>query len=208
MGRSRNNNTQSGMTLIELSVVLLILIALAGLATPYLSGTGRKALCDATDVTMANVKRAIMERYFLDTLGTFPATQGGSDFSLHYLFNAGGWSSFDPDTQVGWRGPYLMSSVQLESAAALPTNLGSAAGTYVHRGFTDNDNIILDGWGRPIIIQNSPNGFRLVSAGPGFGIGMNNADIETTIAGNRNNDDRVLYLNAPTPAGDINLSCD
>ncbi len=66
----------------------------------------------------------------------------------------------------------------------------------------------MDGWGRPIVIQHSPNGFRLVSAGPGSGPGIGNADIETTIAGNKAGDDRVLYLNAPTPTSDINTACD
>jgi len=48
------------MTLIELRVVMLILIALAGLALPYVSGTTSKALCDATNVSMANIKKVIM----------------------------------------------------------------------------------------------------------------------------------------------------
>ena len=40
---------QCGVTLLELTVVLLILIALAGLAVPYVGGTAGKALCDADD---------------------------------------------------------------------------------------------------------------------------------------------------------------
>ncbi len=126
---------QLGMTLLELTVVLLVLIALAGLTVPYIGGTNRKALCDATDVSMANIKRAIMDRYFLDTLGHFPVSNGNTDFSLHYLFASGGWPAFDPDSQVGWRGPYLMNGATLESDSALDTNLTSAAGTYVHRAF-------------------------------------------------------------------------
>ena len=60
---------QTGVTLLELTVVLLVLVALAGVAIPYLGGTSSTALCNATDVTMQNVKKAIMERYYLDTLG-------------------------------------------------------------------------------------------------------------------------------------------
>ena len=213
-----------GMTLLEITVVLLVLIALAGLVVPYVGGISRKALCDATDVSMANIKRAIMDRYYLDTLGSFPVSNGGTDYSLHYLFAAGGRPTFDPGTQVGWRGPYLTTAAMLESQAALATNLTSAAGTYVHRAFVDNDGVVLDAWGRPIVIQvptvaqcDGITGLvgtatdycaRLVSAGSGSGFGAGNADIETTIAGNRGNDDRVLYLTAATPAADVNPDCD
>ncbi|OQK17204.1 hypothetical protein AU255_04745 [Methyloprofundus sedimenti] len=219
-----NKIKQQGMTLIELTVVLLVLVALAGLIIPYFSGTSRKATCDVTDVSMTNIKRAIMERYYLDTLGKYPASKGGSDFSLYYLFDAGGWAAFDPDTQIGWRGPYLMNGITLASEAALATNLTSAAGTFVHRAFADGDSVVLDAWGRPIVIQvpsvaqcDSITGLtgtaagycaRLVSAGAGSGAGIGNADIDTTIAGNRAGDDRVLYLKAPTPAADINTACE
>jgi len=208
----KNQAKQAGMTLIELSVVLLILVALAGITIPYLGGTSRKALCDATDITMSKVKRVIMDRYFLDTLGAFPATRGGTDFSLHYLFNAGGWAVFDPDTQIGWRGPYLSSGLTLSASdvASLDASFNDSGGgtPRVETNFTLGDSVVLDGWGRPIILQNSPSGFRLVSAGFGTGVGLANAAIDSTIAGNRAGDDRILYLNASTPAVDINLSCD
>ena len=69
--------------------------------------------------------------------------------------------------------------------------------------------IILDGWGRPIIIQkHATNGFRLISAGPGSGVGINNADIDTAITSNKGVDDRVLYLNSATPSVDVNIPCD
>lgn len=199
---------QCGMTLLELTVVLLILIALAGLAIPYVGGTSRKALCDATDVTMANVKRAIMDRYYLDTLGSFPVSAGGADYSLTYLFIAGGRADYDPDTQVGWRGPYLATAASLASEAALATNLTSAAGTYVHLAFADNDAVVNDAWGRPIVLQVNGAVARLVSAGPGNGLSIADADIDTRIVDSRQNDDRILYLNVPTPAADVNPSCE
>jgi len=100
--------TEKGMTLIELTVVLLILVALAGLVIPYIGGTSRKALCDATDVSMANIKKVIMGRYYLDTLGAFPKnTKAGTGYSLHYLFaKPADWNVFDIDSQVGWNGAY------------------------------------------------------------------------------------------------------
>ncbi|NOR80836.1 MAG: hypothetical protein GQ529_08390 [Methyloprofundus sp.] len=112
----------------------------------------------------------------------------------------------------------------LESQADLAPNLTSAvAAGYVHRAFADNDGVVLDAWGRPIVLQvptvaqcdiitgiGTEAGYcaRLVSAGNGSGFGTGNADIETTIAGNRSNDDRLLYLNASTPAADVNPACD
>ncbi|PKM09905.1 MAG: hypothetical protein CVV06_18465 [Gammaproteobacteria bacterium HGW-Gammaproteobacteria-10] len=51
---------QKGFTLLELAVVLLVLVVLAGLAMPYIGGTGRMAMCRATDATLQTVKQAIM----------------------------------------------------------------------------------------------------------------------------------------------------
>lgn len=49
-----------GVTLIELTVVLLVLVALAGLTLPMYTNTPRYAQCVATDATMANIRDAIM----------------------------------------------------------------------------------------------------------------------------------------------------
>ena len=38
--------------------------------------------------------------------------------------------------------------------------------------------------------------------------GLADGTIETTISGNRSGDDRVLYLNVPTPTNNENPSCD
>ena len=222
-------NKQAGMTLIELTVVLLVLVALAGLAIPYVSGTSRKALCDATDVSMANIKRVIMERYYLDTLGYAPKDSKDlddyTDYSLDYLFTKPGeWSVFDPDSQVGWRGPYLQGGLVLDASdiSSLQSNFKST--TYVNKALATSQKVVLDGWGRPFILQvpavadcktllglsdNPEKGYcaRLVSAGFGSGIGMGNADLETKITEHRKGGDRILYLNAPTPAVDINPSC-
>jgi len=194
---------QKGMTLIELTVVLLILVALAGLTIPYVSGTSRKALCDATDVSMANIKRVIMEGYYLDTLGYFPKETKDTiaNYSLHYLIEKGSttapvFSSFDPDSQLGWRGPYVSSGVKL---SALAVTFGGAVSNYVHEPLTVTQFHILDAWGDPIIIQKyASNGFRLISAG--F-----NKIFETEITGDRSGDDRVIYLDMPAP--ESNLSC-
>ena len=233
---------QKGMTLIELTVVLLVLIALAGLALPYVSGTSRKALCDATDVSMVNIKRVIMDRYYLDTLGKFPqdlaglsSNSGSEKYNLHFLFSKtslGGrvHKSFDPDTATGWRnGGYLQNGFVLEN---------DLTGNFSLAAYTDplkqNHIVVMDSWGRPIILQvldaancdewdlptDQGQCARLVSAGSGSGLGISNGDIDTHIIddpltltiteGHRDADadDRILYLNTPTPTQDVNPGCD
>jgi prepilin-type N-terminal cleavage/methylation domain-containing protein len=214
-----NKHIQSGMTLIELSVVLLILVALAGLAVPYVVGTGSKALCEATDLSMQNLKKIIMEHYYLDTLGKFPAmTYGGNDYNLTALFtkptNAPG---FNPDTKTGWRGPYVQSGVTLDAntgnnADNLDASFKDSLGLnpHVHSNPVDGQSVVLDGWGRPIILQvdtsSTPYQARLVSAGPGNGIGLSEGRIDTLISSpSAHGDDRMLNLQGPTSA---NSPCD
>jgi len=216
---------EKGMTLIELTVVLLILIALAGLAIPYVGGTSRMALCQATDASMQAVKTAIMggganSGFYMDLLGFYPQdtrnAQDHADYNLRYLFEQpAGWNPYNPKTAVGWRGPYLMSG------GRVPTGLNGSfslvyhpttetAGTVHTNIITDTGSHVLDAWGRPIILQvpydtTSPAGYsldnaRLVSAGPGNGIAPGDAVINTMInnldASDRG-DDRVLYLRNP-----------
>jgi hypothetical protein len=77
----------------------------------------------------------------------------------------------------------------------------------------DGQSVILDGWGRPIIIQvHNSYGARLVSAGPGQGLGLRDehqnlqAQLETKIGDAvPQGDDRILNLQGSTPA---NTSCD
>ena len=52
---------QLGLTLIELTVVLLILVAMAGLVVPYISGTSNMAECTATDATIESASTAVLE---------------------------------------------------------------------------------------------------------------------------------------------------
>jgi type II secretory pathway pseudopilin PulG len=222
--------TQSGMTLIELTVVLLVLIALAGLVVPYMGGTSSKALCDATELTMQNLKKIIMEQYFLDTLGYFPKdTKAGTNYNLRYLIEKpqdaanGGWDRYDPETAVGWRGPYVQNGVTLSTNPDASFQNANA----VHDNIIANQSQLLDAWGRPLILQvpsqttcdnltgRSPTKAyecaRLVSAGSGSSLGIGEATLDTVIDDDpitpvieaaRNFDDRILYLHIPTPAND------
>lgn len=133
-----------GVTLIELAVVLLILIALAGMLIPYVQNTGGGAQCVATDASLVAIRDAIMgtggQPGYLSDMGGFPkhpgvSTTAASPYSLHYLFSD--WNAnadpspntclsstsgsndsncqhlphFNPNTQRGWRGPYLSNGL-------------------------------------------------------------------------------------------------
>lgn len=234
-GKQRFNSLQRGITLLELSVVLLILIALAGLTVPYVGGIGSTAMCQTTDATMQAVKEAIMggtagPGFYGDTLGYYPkATKStAADYNLTYLFSAptdsswGGMVSFNAKTAVGWRGPYLQSG-----GAAIPAGLGTSFADVfnsttnptgkVHLAINGGSQV-MDAWHRPIILQvpyygsaYHPEYARLISAGPGTGIEPGDAAIDTNIqtqdASDRG-DDRVLFLKNPDPLAGGNPPCD
>jgi len=120
---------QRGLTLIELTVVLLIMTALAGTVLPYVGGIGHSAMCQTADATLRAVRDAIMgggagQGFYGDNLGTLPAVEkGGNTFSLHFLFSdrdveaaAASWLPYNVKTAVGWRGPYLTTGASLDAA--------------------------------------------------------------------------------------------
>jgi prepilin-type N-terminal cleavage/methylation domain-containing protein len=215
-------NDQQGMTLIELSVVLLVLVALAGVVVPYVGGLGQRSACIATDASMQAIKEAIMGGasgggYYADMLGQYPkATQGTgtADYNLYYLFTMPtGATAFNPNTGVGWRGPYLNNGTTLTDVSKLSNHFTDKLQNYVNDSIANNQTVPLDAWGRTIILQVntsvSPPVARLVSAGSGSGNGFENGELDTTISGNRTNDDRVLYLKIPMPSTDSpNPPCD
>ncbi|MGR8950826.1 MAG: type II secretion system protein [Gammaproteobacteria bacterium] len=246
---------QRGMTLVELTVVLLIMLALAGVVAPYVGGIGRAAMCQTTDATMQAVKQAIMggaagAGYYADMLGNYPARPGASgDYDLHYLFafydKTDADCASDPtaaacnrharyniETAVGWRGPYLQNGVTNAAPVdadddailtdELPASFGadSGADARVHVPVGVGDQVVLDGWGRPIVLQvptscpysqNALGCARLVSAGPipGRDIQLNGIDTQISDVGASNRgDDRVLFLQIPDPRPGGNTSCD
>ncbi|WP_036297354.1 type II secretion system protein [Methylobacter marinus] len=168
---------QSGMTLMEITVVLLILIALAGMVVPYVNITSGSATCQATDATLQAVKQAIMggkagPGYYADTLGNYPADRGDIDYNLKYLFIAGDkdeddsipdWPAYNPKTGIGWHGPYL-STGGLVNEILLHNSFGTvfdssspeaiAIPAHVHVNITtDTGSQVFDAWHRPIVLQ-------------------------------------------------------
>ena len=86
--------SMSGVTLIELTVVLFILVALAGVTIPMFTGTARYTECVATDATLANIRDAIRggggQGGYRSDMGVMPVDvllSPGSPSSLNNLFN-------------------------------------------------------------------------------------------------------------------------
>ncbi len=68
-------NKQSGFTLIEVMVVIVILGVLAALIVPNVMGRGEKAKVDTTSITLKGVAGAL-DQYKLDN-GRYPSMQDG-----------------------------------------------------------------------------------------------------------------------------------
>jgi len=135
-----------GMTLIELGVVLLILVALAGLTLSMIQSTPRYSECVATDTTLANIREAIMggagqAGYWSDMRGVPPFDNNVSPpnaSSLNSLFNNPTTQSFNPVTQRGWRGPYLTGGV---SCTQIYNLLGKIPSGYTVSNNIDQENV-------------------------------------------------------------------
>jgi type II secretory pathway pseudopilin PulG len=106
-----------GISLIEVSVVLVILVALAGLGLPYVRSTIDDSECSLTDVTLQNVKSAIMGSPtapgFVGDMNRMPynleelTTCTISTVIPHSCATTTQLTSYNPSSQSGWRGPYV-----------------------------------------------------------------------------------------------------
>jgi len=183
---------QTGMTLIELVVVVAILVVLAGFIVPRLTHLGVNARATAASASLAEIRNAIMGT--ADKPG-YLSDNGQLPNQMADLFvNKSSLPLFNRDTGLGWRGPYLIAS-----GPTYPAN--DAYGSV-------GDPAVFDPWGHPIIIQHPTTGAtpainasftRLISAGPNGII-----DTPTDYAGtpyppytpqNQRGDDIVLFLN-------------
>ncbi|MGX2038968.1 type II secretion system protein [Methylocaldum sp. MU1018] len=224
-----NIRNQRGMTLVELSVVLMVLIGLAGIAMPYLSGTSRAAACQTTDASLAVLRDAIMGsgaapgyRGDMGDLPRHPTAAAGSGHSLHYLL--ADWDVSDPDclppndpgnascdrhrafnpaTRRGWHGPYLLNGSTLNETTG---ELG------VRDMFRNRGAIVLQIPCNDVDADNTCDAgeariadyARLVSPGPDGALDTSEADAN---AANRH-DDRVLFLRLPDPRPEGNQACE
>lgn len=173
-----------GFTLIEIVIVLVILIVLAGLIVPVVDGLADRSKDTATRASLERSREVLMSRYWPEMNGVFagvsgypqpnPAAPNGRNLhpQLHFLFVNPG-ASYDPVTRRGWSGPYLQDGSARYPGAAVEDPASLASFTNADYGLT-GDVMVPDGWGRPIVIQLPTAGTaeqnaqhaRLISAGP------------------------------------------
>jgi len=195
---SFRQSNRRGLTLIELLVVLTVLIAVGGMITLTFSqpvsvttadGESREAAEIVTHASMQKLRDALVGA---DTDATgYLQHNGNLPERIGYLARKpAALNPYDPVRQRGWRGPYLLDP-------------GTRYGDFVEvgDGFTAayglaDDPCFLDGWGKPIILQEPlTNEARLVSAGPD---GFLQTD-PTNAANPARGDDLVLFLRASDP---------
>lgn len=195
-----NHDARSALTLIELVVVLTILVALAGLVVPQLVATSENARITATRSTLTAVRDAMMRYWLdtkylalngpSGTPATAAANTAGTSsldanatvnrFQVRWLFenpeNAPSVSgdelvvTYNPDTQLGWNGPYLEEETGeylVDASFGFSALYGNANGPAILDAFSSESN---GGFPRPVVVQAVDDGTRLdcrvVSAGP------------------------------------------
>ncbi len=188
-----------GLTLLELMLVTVILVALAGLLVPLLGGTTESAAAAATNATLLTLRDAILgtdrATGFVEDVGDYPGKlhAGGWPEKVHDLLSNNqlpiAKQKLDLHTQRGWNGPYLRST---DGVYTVNTATGFTSDYCYISGV---DLAVVDAWDHPIVIQfitaavNPGDAtVRLVSAGPD-GV-LNTGPSDLTAVG----DDIVLPL--------------
>lgn len=164
-----------GLTLLELVVVLIILMALASLVVPLVGNLLGDSRRDVTRESLVEMRNVIANTYWDDMGKTLPRpgaaglAAGRRDHpQVRYLFINPHRSpedtvrDYDPAYRLGWRGPYLMNP-----GFRFPLPNANFTDYYGQEG----DPAVIDGWGNPIVIQNPglvgpAQDVRVVSAGP------------------------------------------
>jgi prepilin-type N-terminal cleavage/methylation domain-containing protein len=144
-----------GLTLVELVVVLVIIVALASIVIPRADTAAEQGRVDATNATLARLREVILNRYMPDTKGAafVETTYSGSsgDGTINYdglprmgsfnmppqlvpMFLAPGLSVYNTSSHSGWHGPYIASGTAVfpganPSTAGARGFLSSASGT-------------------------------------------------------------------------------
>lgn len=180
------------MTLLELALVVSTLALLAVVTLPNLSQTADNAAHTITRDGLGQVRSAILDAYYHDAYECLPypvASGRETHPQLTYLFVSPlthtTLPAYDAVTRRGWRGPYLRGA-------------GAKYQVDVARGFTRlygeaGDPTPVDGWGRPIVLQQPVldgtaasakdlRFARLVSAGPNGVLDTPVTALEPTLA--------------------------
>ncbi len=150
--------TRNAFTLIELIVVLSILIALGGILLPLCADNLSSAASTVTQATLAETRDAVLQ-YWHDTKhvtldGITSLATESQRFDIAWLFanpvTGDATNQFDPNSQIGWRGPYVASSTADAIANGGPN--------------------LVDGWNQLLTVQyvdpsSSLKDLRILSAG-------------------------------------------
>jgi type II secretory pathway pseudopilin PulG len=157
---------RSGLTLVELLIVMVILIALGGLLLPMISGTTQDAKATATQANLQSLATTIA-RYRTDNNGQvpFPGPLGVSQGrppvpQLRYLFVNPGTAvtdptsetaapSYNPFSKLGWNGPYVLGGIGTYPNPSTPQ---VAAQGFTTEFGNSGDPCVMDGWLNPIVL--------------------------------------------------------
>jgi prepilin-type N-terminal cleavage/methylation domain-containing protein len=163
-------------TLLELTVVIVIVAALAALVVNNVSRTADDAEVVAARATMQTLADAITGSAagpgYLSDMRHVPGFRPVL-LRPHHLLVQGVQQNFDPVAQRGWRGPYLRNAQRVLTSPAATGAFPSAGdrspryvGTFFERGFFSDavtspygvpgDLAAADPWGNPIVIQVPP----------------------------------------------------
>jgi type II secretory pathway pseudopilin PulG len=157
---------RSALTLVELVVVMVVLVALSGILIPMFGNLTYQSKMGATMETLRRLQELIRVRYVSDMGGVF-LTQGTPPGAnpdglpratptaapqMKYLYvdpNAGTTSAgFNATTGLGWNGPYMLGGQGVYPGMnpnAAANGFGSVFGSV-------GDPTPLDGWGNPIVL--------------------------------------------------------
>jgi len=241
-------SARSGLTLLELVLVLVVLTALGAMIIPITEGIGEDTRETVTRSAMRDLSEILGNRYHTDMHGVMfdaamspPMALPGLPFpdpqhvlehgrdphhpQLLFLFvNPQRFGdanlvtldtdpTYDPISRRGWNGPYMKHGggrIHLDrlDASFIPGG--------INRYGVSGDPALLDGWGRPIVLQVPTNPgtlltepelriawrhARLVSAGPS---GILNTPPDVLMpALNARGDDFVLFLSVPDTATNL-----
>lgn len=201
----KTDASKTGLTLVELLVVLVILIGVAGLLTPQLTNLKVRSADGSriepgevvTRETMRRIQEALMGNA-QDDLG-YRGHVGNLPSRLSGLFeDVDSEGPYNPATKRGWNGPYIVDTgARYETYTTTGDNFLTLPGDA--NGYAeDEDPVALDGWGKPIILQRVGTDFvRLVSAGPDR-ILQTDPDEDTPSLSDRG-DDIVQFLEITDP---------
>ena len=185
-----SQSTRTGLTLLELVIVLMITVALAGVMVPLVSDHVSDAAETATKATLSEIRNAVT-LFWQDDDRSPKQVPKIHDLFVDPFTNTTAFR-FDPTYKLGWRGPYLREAT---GSYEVGVPHSSFAATYGNTG----DRALLDAWGRTVVIQsldpvNGVRDVRVVSAGPDGQIKLSDDPM--------NPDTNAELLADPTLAGD------